>query len=102
MRVPPRRPGLQRPGEGDLRRLDWLTVAHAAPGIFAGDGPFATSVPSSHATSAANGTVNVACVCSAGLPLVVEPAHSALCDCGRLFVNIGKGDVRVGRVEGEE
>jgi hypothetical protein len=81
---------LQRPGESDLQRLGWVTMLKAAPGQIQA---LATRVPPSHVRFEQD-TAAVTCTCDFGLPLLVPPAQSTRCKCGRVFLNIG-GEVRV-------
>lgn len=57
-------------------------------------------VPDSH-VNFQDGVASVSCVCNGGLPFNIEPTKSALCKCGRLFVNIGRDEVRVCKTEEE-
>lgn len=95
MRSPARRPGLDRPGESSLQRFGWLTFVKAAPDLV---GALTKRVPASH-VHFDGPDATVTCVCNGGLPSHVKPAQSALCTCGRLFVNIGGEEVRVARTE---
>lgn len=95
MRTPSRRPGLDRPGESSLQRLNWLTFVKAAPGVV---GALSRRVPDSHVRFDTE-VASVTCTCNGGLPLLVKPAGSAACECGRVFVNIGREEVRVCRPE---
>jgi hypothetical protein len=95
MRTPSRRPGLDRPGESHLKRLDWFTCLQAVPGQVAA---LRTKVPDTH-VHFEQGVGSVTCTCAAGLPLIIAPAQSAACVCGRIFVNIGRDEIRVCRPE---
>lgn len=95
MRIPSRRPGLDRPGESSLKRLDWLTFVRAVPGQVEA---LSTRVPNTH-VHFEEGTGSVTCTCGVDLPLLVAPAQSAACVCGRVFVNIGREEIRVCRPE---
>lgn len=99
MRAPSKRPGLQRPGESSLQRFNWATFVKAAPDVVEA---LSTRVPESHIRFE-DGTASVTCTCNGGLPLLVRPAGSAICECGRIFVNIGRDEVRVYRpADGEQ
>jgi len=92
MRTPSKRPGLQRPGESTPHRLNWLTYLLALPSLVE---PLTNRVPDTHVRFEEH-VAAVTCICNGGLPILIEPARSKECKCGRIFVNIG-GEVRVFR-----
>lgn len=92
-----RRPGLARPGQRPLRRFDFAHFLPAAPGMLAA----LTPLPESRVSANSDGSAEVTCACGA-LPHHLEPARSVLCACDRLFVHLGRGDVRGCRTEAPE
>lgn len=92
--IGPRRPGLLRPGQRGLRRFDFHDFLRAAPGQLSA----LSSVPDSRVSLQPEGEALVACDCGA-LPEKLPPALSTMCECGRLFVHLGRGDVRGCRPE---
>lgn len=99
--VNPPRPPEPRSDETKMpRRLNWLTVARAAPGIFSEWDGLKTVVPEDFinldADDAGAPVAVIACPC--GATPSVGIAHSIACDCSRVFLNLGS-EVRVYRPE---
>jgi hypothetical protein len=60
------------------------------------------SVPETHVhADEASGHPAIDCVCGA-LPLPLGTARSVECECGRLFVDLGHGEIRVVPAEGRD
>lgn len=93
-----RRPGLARPGQRPLRRFDFADFLPAAPGLLDHLSP----MPSSRINLDSDGAAEVSCDCGA-LPLRVGVGLSETCECRRVFVHFGRGDVRGVRLpEGDD
>lgn len=89
-----KRPGLVRPGQRALQRPDFLTFTRAVPGM-AGYLRSLPAVPEGRVhPDETTGHPAIDCVCDA-LPLPLGTARSVECACGRLFVDLGHGEIRV-------
>lgn len=98
--IGPRRHGLARPGQRAMKRLDFEHFVHAVPGLGA-ELASLPSMPGSRVNLDPDGAAEVSCDCGA-LPHRLAPALSALCECRRLYVHIGRGDVRGLRLAEED
>lgn len=95
--------GRQRPGERELRRFSVASMSKAvarnspsAAGLLAALRP----VPASHARfRSLDGAAEVSCTCCELVTVLVN--QSALCECGRVFWNLGE-QVRVVKTEQHE
>lgn len=80
-------------------RFNWLTFVRAVPGIFSESGLLETRVPEEFVTLDADdqGDPFAVIACPCGETPAVRLAGSKACNCNRVFVNIGRGEVRVSR-----
>jgi hypothetical protein len=78
-------------------RMNWLTFVRAVPGIFSESGLFDTRVPDEFVTVEAtkDGEPVAVIACPCGATPSAGVAESVACDCSRIFLNIGQGEIRV-------
>lgn len=87
-----RRPAMSRAGQRPLRRVGWDLLVRAYPAALQA---FNRCVMPER-VDYRGGMAAVTCACSAELPQIVEVDYgsSAMCTCGRVFLNLGD-EVRV-------